>query len=790
MYDNLTSAARQALDIASNEASSMRSAYTGSEHLLLGILSSQANVAKSILEMHGVTYQQIRAQIAATRQIEGNAQELTPGLRRIIELAAQEAARSLHLRVGTEDLLRAMLSERDCIGTRLITAQNCSIAEIQADLSSFYGDGYLNDTKAKHREAIPQSVLMQYGRDLTEAARLGNLDPTVGREAETERVIQILSRRRKNNPCLIGEPGVGKTAVVEGLCVRIAENNVPCSLSSKCVIMLDIGAMIAGAKYRGEFEERMKKVIDEVTARGNIILFIDELHTIVGAGAAEGAVDAANILKPLLARGEIHLIGATTLTEYKRHIEKDAALERRFQTVNISEPTAEQTEVILRALRERYEAHHGVKITDGAITAAVRLSKRYIFDRFLPDKAIDLIDEASSKKRVRSSTVPDDIRDAQRAAATYSALKENAIRRQDFEHASELRDLARDASMRAETLMNRWKNDAVSASLTVDENDIAAVVTEQTQIPVGSLIADEARRLLGMEARIGRRLIGQSDAVSAVCRAIRRGRSGISGGGRPVCSLIFAGTTGVGKTELAHIIAEELFGSRDSIIRLDMSEYMEKHNVSRLIGSPPGYIGYGEGGQLTEKIRRRPYSVVLFDEIEKAHPDVFNLLLQILDDGTLTDSEGRRADFCNAVIILTTNSVTNSTAHSGFVPAPDIAHTRLGQTFKPEFINRIDEVVYFSALGKDDLTRIAENMLDGLSGRLADMQITAVFDISVASHLADNLECASFGARPLRRAVYSEIEDRLSDMLLAGELAAGDTLSVRYDGKYDFRIKR
>ncbi|MEE0835729.1 MAG: ATP-dependent Clp protease ATP-binding subunit, partial [Clostridia bacterium] len=633
-------------------------------------------------------------------------------------------------------------------------------------------------------------------RDLTALAREGKLDPVIGRETETERVVQILSRRTKNNPCLIGEPGVGKTAVVEGLAQRIADGSVPETLTDKKIITLDIPGMIAGAKYRGEFEERMKGVMNEVMKDKSIILFIDEIHTIIGAGAAEGAVDAANILKPALARGDMQVIGATTINEYRKHIEKDAALERRFQSVMVGEPSPEEAELILKGLRDKYEAHHKVKITDEAIEAAVKYSVRYIGDRYLPDKAIDLIDEAASKLRISSYTAPDSIKELENKLKQISSEKEEAIGSQEFERAAKLRDEEKKLRDEIEKAKTEWKEGNNRDNLTIGESEIAEVVTEWTGIPVKSLTEDEGTRLMHLEEELHKRIVGQSEAVNAVSRAIRRSRVGLKDPRRPMGSFIFLGPTGVGKTELCKALAEILFGDENAMIRVDMSEYMEKHSVSKMIGSPPGYVGFDEGGQLTEKIRRHPYSVVLFDEIEKAHPDVFNILLQILEDGILTDAQGRRVDFKNSIIIMTSNvgasGLIQKASALGFggddTPKSEDAriHERvmasLRETFKPEFLNRIDEIIVFSKLSDDEIKEIASLMLKSVEKRLDSMNISISFDDDVIALLAREGTDPVYGARPMRREIQRRIEDALSTEILDGKIAAGDSVQCRLDG--------
>ena len=785
MQNNLTRLAKNALSAAADEARSLGTSYIGTEHLLLGLLIEEDSVASSILHMHDITYQSTRRLAEEmTGAFRKSAAEMTPGLRRIIENAANEAACRGSMQVGTEDLLLAMISERECVAVKLMLSQNASISEIKGDITSFFGDiSDKRDERAKSGE-MQSAILTQYGKNMTSLAMAGLLDPLVGREREVERMIAVLSRRQKNNPCLIGEPGVGKTAVVEGLCERIAAENVPKTLIGKSVISLDLGAMIAGAKYRGEFEERLKRVMDEVIKNSDIILFIDEIHTIVGAGAAEGAVDAANILKPYMARGEIQVIGATTTGEYRRHIEKEPALERRFQPIMLNEPSEDEAVEMIRGIKEKYERHHNVIIGDEAISSAVRLSKRYIFDRFLPDKAIDLIDEAAAMKRIEAYTIPDDISDEERRSAALSALKENAIRMQNFEEAARLRDEAQMAERRAEEMRAKWRDSIGEAELTINEDDIARVITLWTDVPVGKIDGGEGRELIMLEENISKHLIGQKAAIHACAAAIRRGRAGFSGKDRPICSLLFVGGSGVGKTELSRLIALELFGSRDDVIRIDMSEYMERHSVSRLIGSPPGYVGFGEGGELTESVRRRPYSVVLFDEVEKAHFDVLGILLQILDDGVLTDSEGRKVDFKSTVIIMTSNvGFGTGLKRSGFVvnnAERERSMVAVRETFRPELLNRIDEVIFFDRLSDAELLQIAELRLRELTARSADVGITLELCENAAAEIIKRCDI-SLGARQIRRIIGGLFEDELSNLLIKGEISRGDTVYCDID---------
>ena len=812
MQNKFTATAKNTLKQAAGEAGKLGHTYIGTEHLLLAMLGDRDSVAGNILSSRGIfyapTHELIEELSGVGEKSVVDAGDMTPGLRRVIEASSSVAAKYGHTLIGTEDLLLSLVSERESVAVKLIVAQNVSLGELQNDIIAFFGDmGAEVDTpqgkpmKGGGGSGGTASAVGQYGRDLTTLAICGMLDPIIGREAETERVIQILSRRTKNNPCLIGEPGVGKTAVVEGLASRIAAGAVPDNLADKVVITLDIGAMIAGAKYRGEFEDRLKKVMDEVMKNKNIILFIDEIHTIVGAGAAEGAVDAANILKPVLARGEIQVIGATTIAEYRRHIEKDAALERRFQSVLVSEPDEEQTLAILKGLRPKYENHHHITITDEALSAAVSLSARYIPDRFLPDKAIDLVDEAASKKRIESYGSTPHLMEYENEIKALLEKKENAIHEQKFELAAELRDRAATLEKKYRAEKETIRRERERHREKIGAGDIADVVTAWTGIPVKKLASTEGERLRHLEKLLQERIIGQDDAISAVARAIRRGRVGLGNPARPICSLLFMGPTGVGKTELAKAVADVVFGSAGELIRLDMSEYMEKHSVSKMIGSPPGYVGYDEGGGLTEKIRRRPYSVVLFDEIEKAHPDIFNLLLQILDDGILTDSTGRTASFKNAIIIMTTNigsPVAGGGGSLGFASVSDEnaekkaaeraeRMKRLREGFRPELVNRIDEIIVFDRLSHDDIVAIARMMIREVEGRITALGITAQFDPSVAQMLASCESVKTYGARPLRREISSKIEDAFSLWMLDGKIREGDhVLLFAVDGKIEY----
>ena len=814
MNNRFTAKAQNVLNNALRIAAALGHTYIGSEHLLLSLAAEGEGVAAKLLAARGITPDDIQRVLVETAgqgtMSHVTPTDMTPRTKRILEASAVESEKCGQNYIGTEHLLLALLSERDSVAVQILEELGISADDLKNDVIAFLNDspaagkrekGARENGEAKGVLAKTPS-LANYGRDLTEMARTGKLDPIIGRDTETERVIQILSRRQKNNPCLIGEPGVGKTAVVEGLAEKIVNGSVPENLKNKSVVTLDVAGMIAGAKYRGEFEERLKSIMEEVRKNPDIILFIDEIHTIVGAGAAEGAVDAANILKPALARGEMQVIGATTIAEYRAHIEKDAALERRFQSVMVGEPTPEESVAILKGLRDKYEAHHKLKISDEAIEAAVNLSKRYIADRFLPDKAIDLVDEAASKLRISAHTSPEGLKETEQRIATLKREKEEAISAQDFEKAAKLRDEEKNAEEAYQKAKTEWENEVKGQALTVTATDIADVVTQWTGIPVSRLMEEESERLLHLEELLGKRVIGQDAAVSAVAKAIRRGRMGLKDPKRPIGSFFFLGPTGVGKTELTKALAELLFGDPNAMIRLDMSEYMEKHSVSKLIGSPPGYVGYEEGGQLTEKIRRRPYSVVLFDEIEKAHPDVFNILLQVLEDGVLTDSQGRKVDFKNTILIMTSNvgaSALTGPAKGtlGFSEKPEeentekVAHDRvmdaLKATFRPEFLNRIDDIIIFNRLTEEDIKKIAHLMLSEVGARIHDLGIEITFDDSVAALMAKEGFDAVYGARPLRRAIVRLVEDPFSGEMLEGKIKAGDKVNaVEKDGKVEF----
>ncbi len=798
MKQNFSENAQRALQNASEAAGELGQDYIGSEHLLMGLLLTEDSTAQLILEEQGVEYDPFREKLTQLTEtadpLQSTTAQLTPRAGRILQTATLESARH-QAETGTEHILLAILSEGDCLAVRILQLLGADAAELYKACRQIIRETVHEEEKSspKSKKAAQSKIknVEKYGLDLTEEAKKGNLDPIIGRKTELERVIQILSRRTKNNPCLIGEPGVGKTAIAEGLAQKIASGDVPETLLDKRVITLDLAAMVAGSKYRGEFEERIKNVIDEVVENGSVILFIDELHTIVGAGGAEGSMDASNILKPALSRGKLQLIGATTLAEF-RTIEKDAALERRFQAVQVGEPTEEEAILILRGLRSKYEAHHKLAISDEAIDSAVRLSARYIADRFLPDKAIDLIDEAASRRRIATlAASPEEKRILEEIAALEQEKKE-AVEKEEYEKAGELLSAIKEKN----ALLQEQKDKKHSAKDAITSEDIAAVVTQWTGIPVSRLLEEEAQRLCKMEEVLEARVKGQAAAVEAVSRAIRRSRTGLKDPKRPVGSFLFTGPTGVGKTELCRALAEALFGDENKMIRVDMSELMEKHSVSKLIGSPPGYVGFDDGGQLTEKVRRSPYTVVLFDEIEKAHPDVFNLLLQVLEDGRLTDSHGRRVDFKNTVIIMTSNCGASQLAVKktmGFATGQadtaqqnddeDKIHRALKETFRPEFLNRLDEIIVFHRLGEKEIQSICEKMLSEVASRLKDASgITLTFSPEVVEKLAREGFDPVYGARPLRRAIQKSVEDSLSTRLLEGAFTAGDTLLATLSG--------
>ena len=809
--NKFTPRAEEALRLSQEAAEEMGHGYVGSEHLLLGLIREEEGIAHRVLSEYGVTDEMVCdvLQRSVGKGLSGTApsQGLTPRAKSVVELAVSEAARMGSSYIGTEHLLMGILREGGNMALRILRTMGVDSKKMYSSIVQ-----KLNDTphtvtsgaSTANRESDKKNkTLAEFTRDLTEAARAGKLDPVVGREKEIQRVIQILSRRTKNNPVLIGEPGVGKTAIAEGLAERIASGDVPEELLDKKILSLDLSGMVAGTKYRGEFEERIKNTLAEVKKAGNVILFIDELHTIVGAGSAEGAVDAANIIKPALGRGEIRVIGATTLNEYRKYIEKDAALERRFQPVTVGEPTPEATLEILKGLRDKYESHHKLTITDEALEAAVQLSKRYIGDRFLPDKAIDLMDEAASQVRMTAEASSPDLKALEEKITALHREKTEAVAAQDFEKAAQLRDIEKNYQEQVEIERDNWRKQLAQNRGNVTADDVAKVVAGWTGIPVTRLTEDESMRLLKLEEKLHQRVVGQDEAVNAVAKAIRRSRVGLKDPKRPIGSFLFLGPTGVGKTELCKTLAEAMFGDENAMVRIDMSEYMEKHTVSRLVGSPPGYVGHEEGGQLTEKVRRKPYSVVLFDEIEKAHEDVWNILLQILEDGIVTDSQGRKVDFKNTIIVMTSNvgakNITADAARLGFDGSEkgekeseevrfdrirDAVMADLKRTFRPEFLNRIDEIIVFRQLTEDNIRQIARRMLDVTGARMAQQGITLAADDDAVAELARDGFDPQYGARPLRRAIQSMVEDAVAEKMLEGQLKSGDTAHVRLrDGK-------
>ncbi len=808
LFDGFTEKANKALNLAVAIASQLGHTYIGSEHILFGLTAEGSGVAATLLAKKNVTKELVREKLETTigKGIPSQVTpaDFTPRTKRILEMAIAESRRMGHSYVGTEHILMAMLKEQDSYGVLFLREWNINTNDLYSECVNEIGDSVESNAEFSTPQGRPSGntaeSLSKYGRDLTELAKNNKIDPVIGRQQEIERVIQILSRRTKNNPCLIGEPGVGKTAIAEGLAQKIVSGEVPETLKNKRIFSLDLTAMLAGAKYRGDFEERIKGAIDEVAKDGNIILFIDELHTIIGAGAAEGAVDAANILKPQLARGEIQIIGATTIEEYRKHIEKDAALERRFQPVTVAEPNEEDAVQILFGLRDKYEAHHKIKISDEALQAAVQLSSRYITDRYLPDKAIDLIDEAASRVRMKAFTAPPDLKELEDKIKKAGEEKAAAVNAQDFETAAKIRDEEKALNEEYEKARQQWQETNAHSGGEVTADEIAEIVSLWTGVPVKQLTEQESDRLLHMEDILHKRVVGQNEAVDAVAKAIRRGRVGLKDPKRPIGSFIFLGPTGVGKTELCKALAEALFGNENNMIRLDMSEYMEKHTVSRMVGSPPGYVGYDEGGQLTEKIRRNPYSVVLFDEIEKAHPDVFNLLLQILEDGILTDAQGRRVDFRNAVIIMTSNigaRMITETKSLGFGSSDhamkddnEIKNDVMGELkkhFRPEFLNRIDDIIVFQKLSEEDIKLIASKMLEQLKERVKQLGIDLIVTDEAVTEIANEGYEPVYGARPLRRAITTKIEHKLSEYLLSGKVKSGDSVLLSVDdGTFTF----
>ncbi|WP_302382252.1 ATP-dependent Clp protease ATP-binding subunit [Anaerotignum lactatifermentans] len=802
MQGKFTNKAQEVLKRAQEAALKLGNKYVGTEHILLGLTLVSDSVAAKALESQGVTYHQVMDKI---QSMTGGTSayyipaDFTPRAKRVVESSVQEAFRMGTGYVGTEHILIALIRENDNIAVRIMVSLDLNLQRLYDDIMNMLGEGEDQNGSARgmnsqgeKQEKSATETLDKFSRDMTALAKKNKFDPIVGRDKEIERIVQILSRRTKNNPCLVGDPGVGKTAIVEGLAQKIAEGNVPDTLKNKRIVGLDLSAMVAGSKYRGEFEERMKKAMDEVKADGNIILFVDEIHTIIGAGAAEGAIDASNILKPALSRGEIQLIGATTLEEYRKHIEKDAAFERRFQPVKVEEPDEQAAVAMLKALRDKYEMHHKVTISDDAIEAAVKLSARYVSDRFLPDKAIDLIDEAASRLRLKTFSAPDNVAEMEEKLAEMEKEKEAAIKTEEFEKAAEIKR-AQDA-LRAQwkEAKKEWENNHENQAQVVTREEVAEVVSVWTGVPLQSLQEEESQRLLHLEDTLHQRVIGQSEAVKALAKAIRRGRVGLKDPNRPIGSFLFLGPTGVGKTELSKALAEALFGDEDAMIRIDMSEYMEKHSVSRMVGSPPGYVGYEEGGQLSEKVRRNPYSVVLFDEIEKASPDVFNVLLQVLDDGHITDGQGRKVDFKNTVIIMTSNAGARSivepkrvgftsmeTEEQSYQNMKKNVMEEVRHIFKPEFLNRIDDMIVFHSLTQEDILEIVKLMTKTVSKRIKEnMDITVAFTYKALEKIAEEGYDKAFGARPLRRAIQSRIEDAFAEEYLMGNFKAGDKVSV------------
>ena len=813
--ERYTPQAKEALSLAVGMAESLNHGYVGTEHLLIGLLQEGTGVAARVLEENGVEESKVVELVSqlispnTSVQMAENA-AYTPRARRVIENSYREAVRFKAAQIGTEHILIAILREGDCVASRLLNTMGISVQKLYIDLLAAMGedapsikDEMQRGNSGKRGSSTP--ALDSYSRNLTQMALDGKLDPVIGREHEIQRVIQILSRRTKNNPCLIGEPGVGKTAVVEGLAQRIAAGDVPDTIADKRVMTLDLSGMVAGSKYRGEFEERIKKVIAEVVEAKDVLLFIDEIHTIIGAGGAEGALDASNILKPSLARGELQLIGATTINEYRKYIEKDSALERRFQPVTVDEPSEEESIAILKGLRSRYEEHHRVEITDDALEAAVKLSSRYINDRFLPDKAIDLIDEAASKVRLSNYTKPSKIKDYEAQIDDLEEEKESAIRDEAYEKAGDIKKKQEKLKEKIRLTLDKWEKEKETRKLVVGENEVADVVAGWTKIPVKKLAQEESERLKNLEGILHERVVGQEEAVTAVSKAIRRGRIGLKDPKRPIGSFLFLGPTGVGKTELSKALAEAMFGTESSLIRVDMSEYMEKHSVSKMIGSPPGYVGYEEGGQLSEKVRRNPYSVILFDEIEKAHPDVFNILLQVLDDGHITDAQGRKIDFKNTIIIMTSNAgaeniiapkrlgfgvATDAKADHEFMKGRVMEEVK--RLFKPEFLNRIDEIIVFHQLTKEHMKGIADIMLRGIEKRSKEqLGITLTVNEAAKDLLIDKGYDDKYGARPLRRTIQSLLEDKMAEEILDGKLKKGVNVEVDCEeGKLTFTVKK
>ncbi len=805
MADYFSEQAQEALEYAHRAAEELHNSYIGTEHLLLGLVRQGSGVAGQVLTANEATEKRVLKlmdkMLASVERVKlAEEPKYTPMSRRVLEYSKAAAERYQAPQVGTEHILLAILKEKNCVASKLLYTMGVNIQKLYVDLMHAMGEKHSPEDMPQQTQgsgvvsgsAQPTLTLDQYSRDLTEFARQGKLDPVIGRSVEMQRVMQILSRRTKNNPCLIGEPGVGKTAVVEGLAQLIVSGEVPETLADKRLVTLDLSGMIAGSKYRGEFEERIKKVLQEVMQAGNVLLFIDEIHTIIGAGSAEGTMDASNILKPSLARGELQLIGATTIEEYRKHIEKDAALERRFQPITVDEPSEDESVRILEGLRPRYEAHHKVSITDTAIKEAVQLSARYISDRFLPDKAIDLIDEAASRLRLADYAEPAEIKKLSEEITKLESQKEEAVRAEEFERAGQLKKRQEKKEEKIAKIKEEWIKARRDKKLVVGENEVADVVSLWTRIPVKKLTEEENERLKKLESVLHERVIGQDEAVSAVSRAIRRGRVGLKDPHRPIGSFLFLGPTGVGKTELSKALAEAMFGTEQALIRVDMSEYMEKHSVSKIVGSPPGYVGYEEGGQLSEKVRRNPYSVILFDEIEKAHPDVFNILLQVLDDGHITDSQGRKIDFKNTVLIMTSNAgasrivspktlgfAARENKETDYKNMKDGVMDEVRRLFKPEFLNRIDEIVVFHQLDRDNMKQIVDILLGNIEKRSENqMEIKLSFDDAAREFLIEKGYDPKYGARPLRRAIQNELEDKLAEAMLDDKVKAGDEVLV------------
>ena len=805
MADYFSEQAQEALEYAHRAAEELHNSYIGTEHLLLGLVRQGSGVAGQVLIANEATEKRVLKlmdkMLASVERVKlAEEPKYTPMSRRVLEYSKAAAERFQAPQVGTEHILLAILKEKNCVASKLLYTMGVNIQKLYVDLMHAMGEKHSPEDMPQQTQgsgvvsgsAQPTPTLDQYSRDLTEFARQGKLDPVIGRSVEMQRVMQILSRRTKNNPCLIGEPGVGKTAVVEGLAQLIVSGEVPETLADKRLVTLDLSGMIAGSKYRGEFEERIKKVLQEVMQAGNVLLFIDEIHTIIGAGSAEGTMDASNILKPSLARGELQLVGATTIEEYRQHIEKDAALERRFQPITVDEPSEDESVRILEGLRPRYEAHHKVSITDTAIKEAVQLSARYISDRFLPDKAIDLIDEAASRLRLADYAEPAEIKKLSEEITKLESQKEEAVRAEEFERAGQLKKKQEKKEEKIAKIKEEWIKARRDKKLVVGENEVADVVSLWTRIPVKKLTEEENERLKKLESVLHERVIGQDEAVSAVSRAIRRGRVGLKDPHRPIGSFLFLGPTGVGKTELSKALAEAMFGTEQALIRVDMSEYMEKHSVSKIVGSPPGYVGYEEGGQLSEKVRRNPYSVILFDEIEKAHPDVFNILLQVLDDGHITDSQGRKIDFKNTVLIMTSNAgasrivspktlgfAARENKETDYKNMKDGVMDEVRRLFKPEFLNRIDEIVVFHQLDRDNMKQIVDILLGNIEKRSeSQMEIKLSFDDAAREFLIEKGYDPKYGARPLRRAIQNELEDKLAEAMLDDKVKAGDEVLV------------